>query len=116
MNALQPWPVLHQPMEQSTGHAGPGDLPIPLAHHLAAEGCEADPFSQALAVHFPAQYADLDQPNQMVFGAVGREGAAAQLSPVGPVGQFVAAQGPMLKRGVEAPAKGQAAHRPTGAP
>ena len=91
MTALQPRPVLNQPMEQATGDAGPGDLPVPLGHHLTAQGSEADPLGQALAVHFPAQDPQLDQPDQLIFRAVRREGAPAQLRPVPPVGQFSAA-------------------------
>jgi len=103
-------------MQHSPGDAGPGDLAIPLAQHLAAQGGEAHPFGEALAVHFAAQDPQLDQPDQVVFGAVGAEAAAAEGLPVAAAGQLGAAEGALLQLLVEAQPKRQAAHRLAGAP
>jgi len=103
-------------MQQAPGDAGPGDFSIPLAQHFPAQGCEAHPLGEALAVHFAAQDPELDQPDQMVFGAIGAQAAAAQAGPVGPGGQLAAAEGTVLQLPVKGQPEGQAAHGLAGAP
>jgi len=102
-------------MQQPPGDARPGDLSIPLAQHLAPEGCETDPFGEALPVHLAPQHTELDQPDQVVFGAAGAERAAADLSPILPCGELSAAQSTLLQLPVELPPKRQAAHGLAGA-
>ena len=102
-------------MQQAPGNAGPSDFSIPLAQHFAAQGGEAHPFGEALAVHFAAQDPELDQPDQVVFGAVGAEAAARDAAPVAAGGQLAAAEGALLQLLVEGQPKRQAAHRLAGA-
>lgn len=111
----KPWPVLHQPMQQAPGDAGPGDFSIPPAQDLAAEGGKAHSFGEALTIHFAAQNPQLDQPDQMIFRAVGAEAAARDAAPVGSGGQLAAAEGALLQLLVEGQSKRQAAHRLAGA-
>ncbi len=102
-------------MQQAPGDAGSGDFSIPLAQHVAAQGGKAHPLGEALAVHFAAQHPQLDQPDQMVFGAVGAEASATDAAPVAEGGQLAAAEGALLEFLVEGQPKGQAAHRLAGA-
>ena len=102
-------------MQQASWDACSGDFSIPTAQHLAAEGGEAHPFGEALTVHFAAQDPELDQPDQVVFGAVGAEAAAHDAAPVGSGGQLAAAEGALLQLLVESQPKRQAAHGLAGA-
>ena len=98
-------------MQQPTGDAGSCDFSIPLTQHLAAQGGDAHPFGEALAVHFAAQHPQLDQPDQKVFCVVGAEAAATDAAPVAAGGQLGAAESALLQLLVEGQPKGQAAHR-----
>jgi len=98
-------------MQQAPGDAGSGDFSIPLAQHFAAQGGEAHPLGQALAVNFAAKHPQLDQPDQKVFCVVGAEAAPTDAAPVAAGGQLGAAEGALLQLLVEGQPKGQAAHR-----
>jgi len=102
-------------MHQAPGDAGPSDFSIPLAQHFAAQGGESHPLGEALTVHFAAQDPQLDQPDQMVFRAVGAEAPASDAAPVGSGGQLAAAEGALLQLLVESQPKRQAAHGLAGA-
>ena len=108
--------MLHQPVQQAPGDAGSGDLSIPLAQNVPSQGRETDPFGEPLAVHLAAQHPQLDQPDQMIFGAVGTELAATDVVPILPCRELAAAEGALFQLLVEGKPKRQAAHRLVGAP
>jgi len=97
-------------MLQPAREAGAGDLVVPVRQGLAAQGCEPDPFGEPLSIHFAAQHPELDQPDQVVFGAAGPQALAAEQGPVRARRQLGAAQGASLEFAVEAEPKGEAAH------
>ena len=78
MAALKPRPVLLDPVAQAGGKAGAGDLPGPLREDDPAQGGEANPFSQALAIDLAAEHAELDEPDEEVFAVVGGEALLAE--------------------------------------
>ena len=63
--------MLLDPVAQTGGEAGAGDLSGPVREHDPPEGRQAHPFGQALAIDLAAQDPELDQPDQEVLAVVG---------------------------------------------
>ncbi len=104
--------MLLDPVAQAGGEAGAGDLPGPLREDDSAQGCEADPFGQALAIDLTAEHAELDEPDEQVFAVVGGEALLAENRPIRAGGELGAAEGLLLEFLVKAAQKGEAAHGP----
>ncbi len=101
-------------MAQAAHRIGARNLSGDAAQQLAAHGRQAHPFGEALAIHFAAQHAQLDQPDQVALCRMGVQGGSA-VGGAG-TGDGAAAQGRAGQRLVERTPERQAAQRLTGAP
>ena len=93
----------------------PWDLAGPAPQQLAAHGCQPHPFGQSLAIHFPAQHPQPDQPEEMVLGPVAAEGNEGERGGrVGLADELLAAEGLAFHRLIEAAAERKAPERESG--
>ena len=83
---------------------------IPSIEEVSPHRSEPHPFCEPLAIHFPAQYAHLDQPDQVILCARLREWLAADGHPILLVAQLRAASSFVFQLGIKGVAKGQTAH------
>ena len=106
---LQPGAPPVQTVQQAIEPAGGGNLPGPLSQQLPAHGSEPHPFGEALAIHLPPQYPQLDQPDPIGFSPIRSEISPAEAAGVVPAAEPGAAQGPDADLVVEGPPEGKAA-------
>ena len=99
-----------KPVLQANGAASAGNFARPLGQNLASHRCESDPLGEALAIHFPPQHPQLDQPDPVGFNPIGRRCSLAKALEVVPAAELAAAESPIAHLHVKRPPKWQAAH------
>ena len=109
--AATPAPV-HHPTQQ----AGSRNLLGPVSQNIPAQRCDSHPLGEPLTIHFTPQNAQLDKPDEQRFGFSCSQPLRGVHTPVGSVGQLLAALGALVQEPVEAAPERQAAHGLAGPP
>jgi len=102
--------VAAKPVLQANGAAGAGNFARPLGQNFASHRREPHPLGEALAIHFPPQHPQLDQPDPVGFNPIGRRCSLAKAVEVVPAAELAAAESPIAHLHVNRPPKWQAAH------